>query len=108
MNALPDYASYALAQYLANQHEGEKMQERLDRQVEVELRSRETWEQGIAEAAYEKPGYDNPIITALMAEDFAEAGHLIHKHIIERYAVEQAEFAILKQDEDAANDFLVD
>jgi len=107
MSALPDYASWAVSRYLEEMSEHEAQQARLDAQIAIELRSRETWEQGMAEAAIEFANKPNPILTALMAEDFTEAGRLTYSYIVGRFAKEQAENSIARQDEDEANDFLV-
>jgi hypothetical protein len=105
MSAQPDYASWAVAQYLEQQAEAEAAQDRLNKQIATELRSRETWELGMAEASIEQAGRPNPILDALMSGDTAEAGLLIHNYITTVYAKDQAEVAIHRQDEDAANDF---
>lgn len=104
MSALPDYASWAVSRYLEEQHEAEAIQNRLNAQIADELKCRETWEQGLAEAAMEWPNKPNSIISALMADDFTEAGRLAHKYIVEVFAKNQAEDSIARQDEDAAND----
>jgi hypothetical protein len=108
MSAQPDYATWAVAQYMEQLAEAEAAQERLSKQVATELRSRETWELGMSEASIEQPGRPNPILDLLMAEDFAEAGRLIHHYITTVYAKDQAEVSIHRQDEDAANDFAID
>lgn len=105
MAAQPDYIDWRHKAYLDQQEAAEAARERLNAQTAAELRKRDTWENGMVDAAYEKPGYPNPILDALMAEDFTEAGRLIHKHITERFAVEQAQDAIDAQDEDAENGF---
>ncbi len=107
MNAMPCYNDLAIRSYLQVQDEAEKARNRLLDQVADELSHRETWECGMAEAAIEQTGQRNPILDALITEDFAEAGRLIHRYITERYAVEAAEVSIHKQDEDAENDFLI-
>jgi hypothetical protein len=107
MSAQPDYAAWAVAQYLEQQAEAEAERDRLNKQIATELRSRETWELGAYEATMERPGRPNPILDLLMAEDFTEAGRMIHHYITTVYAKDQAEVAIHRQDEDAANDFAI-
>jgi hypothetical protein len=107
MNAQPDYASWAVAQYLEQQAEAEAERDRLNKQIATELRSRETWELGMAEASIEQVGRPNPILDALISGDELEAGRLIRKYITTVYAKDQAEVAIHRQDEDAANDFAI-
>jgi hypothetical protein len=105
MSALPDYASWAVGQYLDQLAEAEAIGNRLNAQIATELSDRATWEQGMAEAAMEWPTKRNPILDALMAEDFAEAGRLTHRYITTTFAKNQAQDSINRQDEDAANDF---
>lgn len=105
MSARPDYASWAVAQYLEQQAEAEAAQDRLNKQIATELRCRETWELGMSEASIEQAGRPNPILDALIAGDELEAGRLIRNYITTVYAKDQAEVAIHRQDEDAANDF---
>jgi hypothetical protein len=107
MSAQPDYATWALAQYEEQMREAEAERDRLNKQIATELRSRETWELGMSEASIEQPGRPNPILDALQSGDFTEAGRLIHHYITTRYAKDQAEVAIHRQDEDAANDFAI-
>lgn len=103
MNAC--YNDRALSHYLAVQKEAEDEENRLSAQIATELADRQTWEQGMAEAAMEWPAKRNPILDALMAEDFAEAGRLTHRYITKTFAKNQAQDSIARQDEDAANDF---
>lgn len=106
MAAQPDYIDFRLRMYHEAQEEAEAAQERLNRQVRDELLKRDTWVDGLGECALtERPNLPSPVIDALMAGDTAEAGRLIHKYIIEVHAKEQAEVSILRQDEDAANDY---
>jgi len=107
MSAQPDYATWAVAQYLQQMAYAESERDRLNKQIATELRSRETWELGAYEATMEQPGRPNPIIDALMAGDELEAGRLIHRYITTTFAKSQAEVAIHRQDEDAANDFAI-
>jgi hypothetical protein len=105
MKAMPCYNDGALSHYLAVQKEAEDDAERLNAQIATELADRATWEQGMAEAAMEWPTKRNPILDALMAEDFTEAGRLTHRYITRTFAKNQAQDSIARQDEDAANDF---
>jgi hypothetical protein len=107
MSAQPDYASWAVAQYLEQQADAEAERDRLNKQIATELRSRETWELGMSEASIEQPGRPNPILDALISGDELEAGRLIRNYITTVYAKDQAEVAIHRQDEDAANDFAI-
>jgi hypothetical protein len=104
MKAMTCYNDRALSHYLAVQKEAEDEAERLNAQIATELADRATWEQGMAEAAMEWPTKRNPILDALMAEDFAEAGRLTHRYI-QTFAKAQAQDSIARQDEDAANDY---
>lgn len=108
MSAQPDYASWAVAQYLEQQAEAEAAQDRLNKQIATELHSRETWELGMSEASLEQAGRPNPILDALISGDELEAGRLIRNYITTVYAKDRAEESIIRQDEDAANDFAID
>lgn len=108
MNAQFDYTSWAERQHLNRLHEEEVMKERIAAQIPRELAKRETWEQGAAWFCQETPLNPNDAITQLMLGDYHNFGERVYKYIVEKYAMECAEVTIKKQDEDAANDFLVD
>lgn len=108
MNAQLDYTSWAVRQYLDQQHDAEMKSERLNAQIETELRLRETWELGATEACTDGIPMGSEAITALMAGDYHRFGEIVDHYVRNVYARSVAEDSIARQDEDAANDFLVD